>query len=134
MEAVRYMVHCRLNDLAAGEGAALSSHFDEDTISAFVEGRVDDNESAAIISHLTQCNSCREFTAHLIRIESIIGAESEETVTDEHPSRLQQFLSGLASHLIPSGEDAVFAYHHPDEEKEQSDEKTSDDHKPSSDS
>src|SRR6266496_4783168 len=129
MEAVRAMVHCRLNSLAAvkTELIAAAAHFDEDAMAAFVEGQLGENETRSIISHLTSCGSCRNFTARLIRLESTFTAEGESTMVEETPSRLRRFLEGLASQIIPSsGEDAVFAYQNPDENVDKSAETTPD--------
>ena len=121
MEVVRTMVHCRLNSLAGvkTESISAAAHLDEDAMSAFVEGQLSEDETRSIISHLTSCGSCREFTARLIRLESTFTAEDESTMVEETPSRLRRFLEGLTSQMIPSsGEDAVFAYQNPDENVE----------------
>lgn len=121
MEAVRYMVHCRLNLLAEAGGAALLSepHPDEDIMSAFVEGRTSESETRSIVAHLAACKSCRTATARLIRIELMFNPEDESTVPGEAPGRFGQFIDDLASQVIPTGhEDAVFAYHHRDEDDE----------------
>lgn len=118
MEAVRAMVHCRLSFLAGvkTESITAAPHLDEDAMSAFVEGQLSENETRSIISHLTSCGSCREFTARLIRLESTFTAEDESTMVEDAPSRLRQFLERFAAQVIPSGgEDAVFAYQNPDE-------------------
>ena len=129
MEAVRAMVHCRLNSFASvkTEPISASLHLDEDAMSAFVEGQLNENETRSIIIHLTSCGSCRDFTARLIRLESTFTAEDESTMTEEAPSRLRQFIQRFASQVIPSsGEDAVFAYQDPDENVEKPAETTPD--------
>src|SRR6266567_2817023 len=118
MEAVRTMVHCHLNALAGVTTEPISgaAHLDEDAMSAFIEGQLSESESRAIVSHLTSCGSCREFTARLIRLESTFIPDDESTMAEAAPSRLRQFLERFASQVIPSsGEDAVFAYQNPDE-------------------
>jgi len=115
------MVHCRLNSLAGvkTESIPVASHLDEDAMSAFVEGQLSENETRSIVSHLTSCGSCREFTARLIRLESMFTADEESMIVDDAPSRLHQFLERFASQIIPSsGEDTVFAYQNPDENVE----------------
>ena len=121
MEAVRAMVHGRLNSFASVKTEPISAtlHLDEDAMSAFVEGQLGEDETRSIISHLTSCGSCRDFTARLIRLESTFTADEVSTVVEDAPSRLRQFLERLASQVIPSGgEDAVFAYQNPDENVE----------------
>ena len=132
MEAVRAMVHCRLNSFASVKTEPISAtlHLDEDAMSAFVEGQLSENETRSIISHLTSCGSCRDFTARLIRLESTFTADEVSTMVEDAPSRLRQFLERFASQLIPSGgEDAVFAYQNPDENVEKSAETTPDEPK-----
>ena len=129
MEVVRTMVSCRLNSLAGvkTESITAAAHLDEDAMAAFVEGQLSENETRSIITHLTSCGSCRDFTARLIRLESTFTAEDESTMAEETPSRMRRFLEGLASQIIPSsGEDAVFAYQNPDENVDQSGETTPD--------
>jgi len=129
MEAVRAMIHCRLNSFASvkTEPISASLHLDEDAMSAFVEGQLNENETRSIISHLTSCGSCRDFTARLIRLESTFTADEVSTMVEDAPSRLRQFLERFASQVIPSGgEDAVFAYQNPDENVEKPAETTPD--------
>lgn len=118
-EAIRTMIDHRLKSISEAEGAALpaESHLDEDTISAFVEGRLEATESKTVVTHLTACGSCRRVSAQLVRLENQIDAEPESA--PEEPGRLQAFLSNLTSAFTP-GEDAVFAYQNPAAEKEQS--------------
>jgi len=129
MEAIRAMVHGRLNSFASVKTEPISAtlHLDEDAMSAFVEGQLGEDETRSIISHLTSCGSCRDFTARLIRLESTFTADEVSTVVEDAPSRLRQFLERLASQVIPSGgEDAVFAYQNPDENVEKPAETTPD--------
>jgi hypothetical protein len=95
-------------------GAYLAGgHLDEDALSAFVEGRLSDAESAPIIQHLVACNTCRRFTAELIRLESEIGqSEVSLPARVEEPGRIRNLLESLAARVLPSS-DEVFAYHAP---------------------
>lgn len=124
MEAVRYMVHCRLNLMAEVEVAALVSepHPDEDVMNAFIEGRTAEYETRSIVAHLTACSSCRVATARLIRIELMFNFEDDSPAEPEAPSRWRQFIGDLASQLVPpTGEDAVFAYQHSEEDRDPND-------------
>ena len=114
------MIDHRLKSISETEGATLSSesHLDEDTISAFVEGRLEATESKTVVTHLTACGSCRRVSAQLVRLENQLDAEPESA--EEEPGRLQAFLSNLSSIVSPGGEDVVFAYQNPPAEKEQS--------------
>lgn len=121
MEAIRHLVHERLNCVTEPAAVMTSSalHLDEDSLSAFVESRLSEDESAPIVSHLTACASCRGTTARLIRLESFVLTDDDVIVPEESPSRLRQFLENLAAQVVPSSdEDAVFAYQTPDDPQE----------------
>jgi hypothetical protein len=91
------------------------AHLDEDSLSAFIEGRLSEAESAPAISHLVACGFCRRFTAQLVRLESEIGIEeTSSTPPAEEPGRIRRLLDELAARVLPSADDeAVFAYHAP---------------------
>ena len=117
MEAIRSLIHQRLNSCPPAEtmGFASAEHLDEDALNAFVESRVSENESSFIVSHLIECPACRDASARLIRLESLKLDEDDVTIPEQSPSRLRQWLEGLAAQVVPSsGEDAVFAYQNPD--------------------
>ncbi len=120
MDAIRYLIHERLNRVTEAEPVTTLSegHFDEDTLGAFVESRLREDESAPIVSHLVACGSCRGATARLIRLESFVFAGDEVTIPEESLSRLRQFLESLATQVVPSSdEDAVFAYQNPEDDQ-----------------
>lgn len=121
MEAIRSLIDQRLKSCpSAGTlTSAPGQHLDEDVLSAFVESRVSDNQSSAIVSHLTACASCRDASVRLLRLESFAPEEDDVTIPEQSPSRLRQWLEGLAAQVVPSsGEDAVFAYQNPDTEQD----------------
>lgn len=108
------MIHHRLKTYTEVE--ALDAHPDEDTICAFVEGRLEEAGSSQMVSHLIACRSCRHTTAQLTRLDSQINAENDSPLLDEGPGRVRLMLEGLALRLIPSSEeDVVFAYQNPSE-------------------
>lgn len=113
-EAIRYMIHHRLK--THREVEALDAHPDEDTVCAFVEGRLEEPGSSQMVSHLIACGSCRRTTAQLTRLDSQINAENDSPLQDEGLGRVRLMLEGLASRVVPSsGEDVVFAYQNPSE-------------------
>jgi hypothetical protein len=119
-EGIRRLIDRRLKTRLAAEAvvAHFDDHLDEDSISAFVEGRLEEAESSSLISHLVQCSSCRYITAQLVRLESRVDSESEATA-EEGPGRLRSFIDRLAAHLTPSfEEDAVFAYQDPEPDQD----------------
>ena len=111
--------------MRANDSPAVQVHPDEDTITAFVEARLESVENSNVVSHLVQCGDCRRATAQLMRLESELGPD-ESIISDDSPSRLGSFISGLAAHLVPSVEEEVFAYQNPDNEADQPKSETSD--------
>jgi hypothetical protein len=108
------MIHHRLKTYTEVE--ALDAHPDEDTLSAFVEGRLDEPGSSQIVSHLIACGSCRHTTAQTTRFDSQINPANDSPLQDEGPGRVRSLLEGLASRIITSSEeDVVFAYQNPSE-------------------
>lgn len=114
---MRRMIHGHLVRRAETGATAASyfagSHLDEDALSAFVEGHLTERESAPIISHLVACNSCRRFTAELVRLDFEVGStEVSAPPPSKEPGRIRRLLEDLASRVLPES-DEVFAYHAP---------------------
>ena len=114
-EGIRYLIHQRLKTrVSESLPAPLDTHLDENTICAFVEGRLEEAESLPVVSHLVACAPCRHTTAQLIRLESQFDPESE-SIPDENSGTVRSLLERLAARVTPSfEEDAVFAYQDPD--------------------
>lgn len=110
-EAIREMIALRLKSISESATLALrpESHLDEDTISAFVEGRMGNLESKPVLSHLTACGVCRRASAQVLQLANQIDEEPETKAGEEEPGRLKAFLSNLQS-LVPSNDEVVFAY------------------------
>lgn len=118
-DRMRALVAQRLRSVAAVELSNLptSQHVDEDTIAAFVEGRLSDTECAPVLSHLATCGLCRRTSAQLVQLENQIDDETSPA-SEEEPGRLEALLSRLRS-AVPGGTDeVVFAYENPTEEQE----------------
>ena len=114
-ECIRDMVAQRLRSVAASElsNAPAGSHIDEDTIAAFVEGRLGDTECTPVLSHLAACGLCRRTSAQFVQLENQIDDEASPVTGEEEPGRLEALLSRLRS-AVPSGsEEVVFAYENP---------------------
>jgi hypothetical protein len=103
---------------------AAGAHLDEDALSAFVEGRLSEMESAPVTRHLVGCASCRHITAQLVRLDTELAGDAMEVpAATEEPGRIRRLLADLASRVLPSTEgDAVFAYHAPADDFEKKDE------------
>jgi len=101
-EVISFMIHQRLKARTPAESVQFGAHLDEDEISAFVEGRLEETESSPVISHLIACTSCRRTTAQLVRLESEFSPENDSTATDEGPGRLRTFLDRAAERVNQS--------------------------------
>ena len=124
-DRVRRMVHQHLNGRASLAFASpVGTHLDEDALSAFVEGRLSNLESAPLVRHLVGCHSCRNITAQLVRLDTELSAIETETAphSEEEPGRIRRLLADLAARVLPSSDDdVVFAYHAPADDFEKKD-------------
>ncbi|MGC2236419.1 MAG: hypothetical protein WA584_09670 [Pyrinomonadaceae bacterium] len=104
-----------------------AQHLDEDTLSAFVEGNLNQRESKPIVSHLVDCSFCRHITAELVRLDLAFAGEEVQPVISqsEQPSKISEVLSGLLSRLFGTNDGVVFA-HQEDEKKPEDAEKAED--------
>jgi hypothetical protein len=123
---MRRMIHQHLQRRALVAPPMLyDTHLDEDSLSAFIEGRLSEAESAPTISHLVACGFCRRITAQLVRLESEVGEIETGTAgaTEQEPGRIRRLLKELAARVLPSSDDeAVFAYHAPADDFRRKDE------------
>ncbi|HEX6187281.1 MAG TPA: hypothetical protein VFZ40_04310 [Pyrinomonadaceae bacterium] len=118
-ERMREIVAQRLKSVAASELSNLPAgpHVDEDSIAAFVEGRLTDTECKPVLSHLAACGLCRRTSAQFVQLENQIDDEISPVTGDEEPGRLEGFLSRLRSAVPSLNEEAVFAYEDPEQEQ-----------------
>lgn len=119
MDRMRAIVAQRLKSVAASELSNLptGSHVDEDSIAAFVEGRLTDTECKPVLSHLAACGLCRRTSAQFVQLENQIDADIV-TPADEEPGRLEALLSKLRSAVPSANDEVVFAYENPASEVE----------------
>jgi len=96
-----------------------SRHLDEDLLSAFVEGNLNQREAQPIVSHLVDCSFCRNVTAELVRLDMAFAGEEIRVVESEapQPSRISEVLNGLLARIFGNNDATVFA-HQEDEESE----------------
>lgn len=96
------------------------THLDEDSLTAFVEGRVNERESPSIIGHLIDCSFCLHVTGELAKLNSVFAEdEIAVVVPTKEPTRVSEVLSGLLSRIFGSNDGAVFAHEEKEEEKEE---------------
>ena len=125
-EAIQFMIHQRLRTNTKVE--TLDEHPDDDSLCAFIEGRLDEAGSTHIVSHLIMCGSCRHITAQVTRLDSQVldSPVNDSPLIDQYdspldesePGRLRSLLEGLASRVFPeSQEDVVFAYQNPPDQE-----------------
>lgn len=106
------MIHQRLRTNTEVKG--LEAHPDEDTICAFIEGRLEEAESSQMVSHLIACGSCRRITSQATRLDSQINSEDNAPLENAQPGRLRSIIEGLGARMLPvAEEDVVFAYQNP---------------------
>ncbi len=102
--------------VSSNELSVVSTHLDEDSLSAFVEGSLGERESQPMISHLVDCSFCRNITSELVKLDlAFTEVESENVVEAESPSKISQVLSSVLSRIFGSNDGAVFA--HQEDEK-----------------
>lgn len=117
-DRMREIIAQRLKSVAASELSNLpdGAHVDEDSIAAFVEGRLTDTECKPVLSHLAACGLCRRTSAQFVQLENQIDADIV-TPADEEPGRLEALLSRLRSAVPSANDEVVFAYENPREDQ-----------------
>ena len=117
-DRMRDIVTQRLKSVAASELSNLpeGAHVDEDSIAAFVEGRLTDTECKPVLSHLAACGLCRRTSAQFVQLENQIDADIASPA-DEEPGRLEALLSRLRSAVPSANDEVVFAYENPREDQ-----------------
>ncbi len=101
------------------------NHLDEDSLTAFVEGKISERESTSLVKHLIDCTFCLNVTGELAKMNAAF-AEGEVAVAlpTKEPVRVSEILGGILTRIFGSNDGAVFAH----EEKDES-EKTEEDKK-----
>jgi hypothetical protein len=114
-----------LNRQSAVNGLSTQeNHLDEDSLTAFVEGNLNQHEAKPIVSHLVDCSFCRHVTAELVRLDFAFADEQiHSIVAESQPSRVSEVLNGLLSRIFGTGDSTVFAHHETDEKPENKEEK-----------
>lgn len=99
-------------------------HLDEDLLTAFVEGRIVERESPAILQHLVDCSFCLHVTSELARLDYAFAEEVNPVAAPTgEPVKVSEVLSSLISRIFGASGGEVFA-HHETKEEETAPEKT----------
>ena len=108
------------------------NHLDEDSLTAFVEGKLGERESPSIIKHLIDCSFCLHVTGELAKLNSVF-AEDEIAIPNlaKEPTKISEVLSGLLSRIFGTSDNAVFAHQEQEEEKPEDTETNEQTDKPS---
>jgi hypothetical protein len=95
-------------------------HLDDDSLTAFIEGKISERESLAIVGHLVDCSFCLHVTGELARLSDAF-AEDEVVITStaKEPTKVSEVLSGLLSRLFGNNDGAVFAHQEDEKDKEE---------------
>ena len=97
----------------------VDSHLDEDSLTAFVEGRVSEPEMPFILKHLIDCSFCLHVTGELAKLSAeFSGDEFIVAEPAKEPTKVADVLSGLLSRIFGSNDGAVFAHQEPETEEQ----------------
>jgi hypothetical protein len=103
------------------------NHLDEDSLTAFVEGKLSERESPSIIKHLVDCSFCLHVTGELAKMNAVFADdEVAVAIPTAQPTRISEVLNNLLSRIFGTPDPgAVFAH----EEKEETEEEKSEEEK-----
>lgn len=106
--------------------AASGNHLDEDSLAAFVEGKLMAREMQPVINHLVDCSFCRHISVELIKLDSAFADEEVKFfVQESRPAKVSEVLNILFSRIFGTNDSAVFAHQEKEERNDQ--EKNSED-------
>ena len=78
-----------------------TSHIDQDTLSAFTEGSLNERESTPVVGHLVRCSFCRHITTELVRLDlAFAETPAIQATQSEAPGKISEVLSGLFSKIL----------------------------------
>lgn len=102
---------------------ANDNHLDEDSLTAFVEGRISETETPVVLKHLIDCSFCLHITSELAKLNAEFS-EEEFTFTEpvKEPTKVADVLSGLLSRIFGTTDGAVFAHQEQDKDEDQKEE------------
>ncbi len=105
----------------------LENHLDEDSLTAFIEGKVGQRESPPMIRHLIDCSYCLHVTGELAKLNAVFANEGIAVpLAATRPSKVGDVLAGLISRIFGTSDNAVFAHQESDEDDENKKDKIDD--------
>lgn len=123
----RYLQFRNINSNAS----ASDNHLDEDSLTAFVEGKISEREMPFILKHLVDCSFCLHVTGELAKLSAEFSEDDFAVLEPtKEPTKVADVLSGLLSRIFGTTDGAVFA--HQEEEKEEDKKQDEEDQKKSS--
>lgn len=88
------------------------NHLDDDSLSSFVEGRLNPREAKPILKHLTDCSFCLNITAELAMLETQFEkAPVTFAAAETEPAKVSDVLKGILSRIFGSAEENVVFAH-----------------------
>ncbi len=106
-----------LNQRFRDSGAGHESHLEEDSLTAFVEGNLNEREAEPIVAHLVDCSFCLHVTSELVKLDlAFVDEPVAPPVVEGQPTKVSEVLNGLFSRIFGTGDGVVFAHQESEEE------------------
>lgn len=100
------------------------NHLDDDSLTAFVEGRISEREMPLIVKHLVDCSFCLHVTSELTKLSAELSEEEYAfTEPTKEPTKVADVLSGLLSRIFGTTDGAVFAHQEQEKDEEKKEDK-----------
>lgn len=97
-------------------------HLDDDSLTAFVEGKVSERELPSMLKHLTDCSFCLHITTELAKLsETFTEDEFVAHAPVSEPTKVADVLSGLLSRIFGATDGAVFAHQEQENDADEKD-------------
>lgn len=113
--------YLRIN--SSGNNFDTIDHLDEDTLTAFVEGKLTEQEAKPTTSHLVGCSFCRKITAELIKLDLAFAEDTQPVLVGQNEqTKVSEVLNRILSRIFGTNDGAVFAHHESDEDEAEEEE------------
>ena len=104
--------------------SAGDTHLDEDSLTAFIEGNISEQEMPFILKHLVDCSFCLHVTGELAKLSAAFSEDDFAVVEPtKEPTKVADVLSGLLSRIFGTTDGAVFAHQEQEKEEDEKQEK-----------